>query len=834
MSGLKIKLKKMNTFKKATKRITAVAASAALVSSAVFGAGLSNYPTNFVDNGEFEGAVVIGAEADSAAATSIISDLAAELSGDSEKVKITAKMTSTDGGDIVSALDDKTTLNYGGSFDIEKLDEDSTDLLSDSDLDNKDYEQTLSFVGTKAKFDYKLFTEVDANTATDGLYFENGASFAQYDLTFTDALSLTATSSDAANQKFVGETLTIMGNEFTVLEISTTELTLVGGANKVSLGEGESSSVSVDGVSYEVEVQSVDEKKVLVTINGESKSVDFDEVEDIAGVTVGITEIVDSDRDSVKGYATLVIGGQKIKFDGSSEIELNDEDFSDVHEDYEISASWVGTSGSEKLAITYEIDDEILLAEGDSLTDSLFGAFTLSYDGVNDVEYSELVITSDKDSVDFSGNLYNGEAIPSEFQVSVDETVLAANKDVFYLGSDDERIIFSGSQIVGNASSSTVVSSLDETYTGLAVSADTTNTATSLDLNLSNALLDMDNVIFFTQETDKEDMHLYQVTSTKDDTTPGDSEISFDDLIGNTDLNDRNANDLESDLESQTFADSLSDIVTVVLASLSENTAETRNGRTGTDSTLYLENEMLLNFQDAEAGNTMTLSYSTDADADAESILNEKIVIDFEQVVDGSNVDDTEAVKLTLTDGSVSLAGEEFADDSDYDLYVDSYGTMVKFDTEDYKSVTISVPEEEVFGKISFNFGAAGSSVETFTVDADMADAKVAELEEEGYTVSTEKVSSESVEFDITAPVMASEVSGNEDMIVVGGPAVNSVAVSLLGEGVVGVEEGEAVVRYFAEANSVLVYGYDLAGTVAAANKLNAGGLTGEEVKVNE
>ncbi|NQZ85426.1 MAG: hypothetical protein HRU03_06930, partial [Nanoarchaeales archaeon] len=58
------------------------------------------------------------------------------------------------------------------------------------------------------------------------------------------------------------------------------------------------------------------------------------------------------------------------------------------------------------------------------------------------------------------------------------------------------------------------------------------------------------------------------------------------------------------------------------------------------------------------------------------------------------------------------------------------------------------------------------------------------------------------------------------------------VAASLLGEGVVGVSEGEAVIRFFAEENSVLVYGYDAAGTVAAANKLNAGGLTGEEVLV--
>jgi hypothetical protein len=812
------------TFKIATKRITTIAATAALVSSTVFGANLAHYPTNFVDNSEFDGTVVIGSTADSAAATSIIADLTAELSGESEQVKITAKMISNNGGDIVSALNDKTTLNYGGSFDIENLDEDSTDLLANGDLDNDNYEQTLNFVGTDAVFDYKLFTEVDATDATDGLYFSNGAAFAQYDLTFTDSLGLQASSAD--NSDFVGETITIMGNEFTVLEISTSVLTLVGGANKVSLGEGETSTVSVDGVSYEVEVQSVTEDEVLLSINGESKSVDFDEVEEIAGVTIGITEIVDSSRDAVKGYATLVIGGQKIEFDGTNEIQLNDEDFTDIHKDYEISASWDGTNSAEVLSITYEIDNEILLEEGDSLSDVLFDAFTLSYDGVNSVDYSELKLTSTKDEIIFDGNLYNGNSIPSEFQISVDED--ASILDTFFLGSDDERIIFSGSQIVGNATDSTVVSSLEEIYTGLTVSSDTTNVADELEFNLSNALLDMDGLLFFTLELDKEDMHLYQVSSTSDDSNPGDSEISFDDLIDSTDLNDRSADDLESDLESNTFTDNSIDSVTVDLSALSELTGETVGMSHNAQSVLYLENEMLLNFESAESGAFITLTYSSDADADDEAIFNETFTISFAQdTLDA----DTEAILMAVTSAN-NLDAEEFADDSDYDLIVDAFGTMVKYDTEDFNSVTFMVPDEEVFGTVSFNFGAAGSSVETYTVSADASAAKIAELESDGYTVTTEVLSTEAVTFDIVAPVMADEVSGMNDMIVVGGPAVNAVAVALLGEGVVGVSEGEAVVRYFSESNSVLVYGWDAAGTQAAANKLNAGGLTGEEVNV--
>ena len=106
---------------------------------------------------------------------------------------------------------------------------------------------------------------------------------------------------------------------------------------------------------------------------------------------------------------------------------------------------------------------------------------------------------------------------------------------------------------------------------------------------------------------------------------------------------------------------------------------------------------------------------------------------------------------------------------------------------------------------------------------------KVAELEADGYTiVSQETMTTEEVEFDITAPVTDSQASGSSDMIVVGGPAVNEVAADLLGlsfptyDSASGVNEGEAVIRFFESENSVLVYGWSAADTKAAADKFDA------------
>lgn len=810
----------MNKFKKATKRITAVAASAAMISSAVFGS-LSSYPSNFVEDGKFVGTVVVGSGVgadDMTAAQAVIEDLKSEFSGDNEKVTITYKSAAS--GDSVSAIDDKKTLNFGADSAgfaalAETLDLDSTSLLADEDLDNEEYSQELTLGTNNIEFNYRLFTEVDEEEAIDGLYFRNGATFAKYVLDFDATLTGTDIAANNTNT-MVGEILTIMGNEFTVVALTGDEMTLIGGANKISLGEGESTSVSVDGKTYEVSVQSVSDDKVLLSVNGQTKSVDEFEVEEIGGVSIAATDLVSSSRDAVKGYAEIVIGGQKVEIESTMNVKINDEDLDDVYPDYEITADWDNTAT--KLTITYMIDDEVLLKKGDYLEDVLFNAFTLSYDGINNVDYSELIISSDSDSITFDGNLYNGKAIPSEFSLFVDDSTVLVNND-FQLGDEDERIFFSGSD---NASVP-LTNNLGGTIVDLSFAAG------DLTFDLNSTTLDIKDQLFFTQETDKEDMHLYQVASHTDDGV--DSEISFEDLIGGSTYADRNADDLESDLESITFTDALT-VVTVTLDNLSENTGETVF--TAGDAQLYLENELLMNFEAAESGHLIQFGYSSDADAENEGVTLANIInLTYAQKATDF---DTDAIVLSVVDSATAGDRFEVEEDSDLEMFVDAYGTRVTIDTDNNDMVKIEVPDEEVYGTVSFNFGAVGSTMTT-TVDADMVEDKIAELEEDGYTIVDQKtLSTEAVEFDVAAPVMDSEASV-ENAIVVGGPAVNAAARELLGIEVytpdqAGVAAGEGVIQYFEDSNSVLVYGYTKADTVAAVTELNAGGLSGNTVNV--
>ncbi|MFP4402422.1 MAG: hypothetical protein ACLFPL_04280 [Candidatus Nanoarchaeia archaeon] len=815
-------------FRKATKKIVAVASATALASASVFGA--ANYPSNFVEDGELIADVVVGsgaAASDTTAAQSIVDDLQDRYSEGASTTTITYRDSSS-GGESVSATDERDTLNFGTDnfSDIrEELDLDMTSILEDRDLDTEEYSQEL-MMGETAEFNYRLFDEVDKEEATDGLYFGNGATFATYVLEFDTALDSDSAPS-SGDSDMIGEELTIMDNEFTVVDLFDNSMTLIGGANKFAMGEGDTNTVTVDGESYEVEVLSVSDDTVLVSVNGETQSVDEFDVETIGGVSVAATDLVASSRDSVQGYAELVVGGQKVEIEDTSNVKINDEDLDDIYPEYEVEAVWDG----QELRIDYMIDDEVLLERGDSLEDVLFDAFTLSYEGINDVDYSELIITSDSDSIDFNGNLYNGNSIPSEFMISVNDESEDAN-DIFQLGADDERIFFSGSQLLNatneTAESGDVINNLDNTIEGLT----SINDDEGLRFDLNDEDLDIDDQLFFTQETDPEDMHLFQVMSTRDDDE--DSTISFEDLIGDSTYDDRNAEDVRDDLESDAF-DNTDEVINVTLEDLSEDTGEEGER----DAQLYLENEMIMNFENAEnktgGGHNVTFSYSSDADADDEpSTLENVITLSYFQVDGDADTDPIELIVNGLVD---EVAGDRFEveEDSDLEMFLDRYGTRVTIDTDENDMVMIEVPDEEVYGTVNFNFGSVGETM-TETVPTSQADDRVEELEDDGFTVvSTDEETTEDVEVNVTGPTLdvdADVEAGNH--IVVGGPAVNAAAriyleIDEYSIDQAGVEEGEFVHLYYEDANSILVYGYSAEDTEAAVEELNAGQADFEE-----
>ncbi|NQZ85416.1 MAG: hypothetical protein HRU03_06880 [Nanoarchaeales archaeon] len=920
-----------NKFKKATRRITAVAATALMVSSSVFGASLSDYPQNFVSSGEFDGQVVIGGNSDAAAATSVISDLKSDLMG-GEKVKITAKMAASGSGAIMSAIDSKETLNFGEKLEdvAEDLDDSTNILLDDEELDGDKYTQTLTL--KNGRLEYDIFDDLDETVARHGLVYDGDAAYAEYVIDFSDMITDAGTT-DTTWEDLVGESMMIMGNEFTVISLSDTQLELVGGSNKISLGEGESTTVSVDGVSYEIMIQSVSssssKEEVLLTVNGETVSIDQGDVEDVSGVTIAVTDLVPSSRDSIKGYASLVVGGQKINFE-PGKVEINDEDFTDIYPDYDVTATFDSIPNTfDTLTITYKVDEFTSLKDGDSLIDPLFDSFMLTYNGLNNVEYSEFNIRSGKDEIKFSGNIHDGNSVPSEFKLTTDDT----STGQLYLGSDKKRIYHKGSdlsfdtikfddgystgitntgtvattgvvaartfttnlnvtanlkgtggnsitlEIIANTSTTNGVDSVVVTGTAIVVNAHTVGTVTNLQIsnainnnadaaklvkvtgesgtagvaqaatalqNGANLALSTNSLAKFSLSVDDSDVQSNMFFSrVKDDDfflyeIGGIDKVDFE-----ADFKDLFASSTESNVDMAKLVGTL-DLSQGNPLSGYNNSFNITTLNLGL-SELYLENELIMDFTNVEHPSLMSTAdtsrnlifkYHSDIEMDdtADGYEDNKFEISFAR--DASDFD-TDAIHIKLSSlVNNFIMSTDVVEDSDFEISIDHYGTRVTVDTDDFSSIKIEVPNKEVQGLVDINFGGAAPQVSTYTVDKASADAKVKQLEDDGYTVTTETVSTMAVSFDITAPVMASDVTGMSDMVVIGGPAANMVAAKLLGVPfpsfgeASGLEEGEAVVRYFSNSNSVLVYGWDAAGTVAAANKLNSGGLSGSSVDV--
>lgn len=821
----------MSKFKKATKRITAVAASAALVSSAVFGASLGNYPNNFVSNEKFNGQVVFGASADamdSASAASIIDDLKDEFSGNNEKVMITYKSSSS-GGEKLSATRSNAALNYGETIEAvtetSGFDDQDADVLEDGRFNNgisdEDYTQSVKL--KNGTFNFALKDEVDGvNEITDGIFYNNAEEFAVYTLDFDSSIDLSSTDFD---EELIGEELIIMGNEFTVAEVSADgsdnldSITLVGGANKISIGEGESTSVTIDGTSYEIAVQAVSDgattDKVLLTVNGKSKSVDEFDTEDIAGVTIAVTDLVPSSRDTVKGYAELVVGGQKIKLE-EGDVQINDEDVDDLYDDYEIDVEFNG-NGMDQIVIRYQVSDDVLLQAGDSLDDVLFDAFSLVYEGTNEPEWHVLDVRVSDDDIRISGKTEGGEDFNRDFLHMEDDT--NSSSGVWIRGDQEEdRIFFDASKdFSANLNGPTLASNTNASFN-----------VNSTSIKGSGFLLEVDN----------EEQYLYEISDIKTGTT--DHDTDFDEYLNGDDEEDIDFDDWDTDLGT-TFTITTStggggDRVDIALGQLGD--------------VIAFEGELLMNL----VANTETLNIgsqtarldfnldSSDVDGDDTGEEDDGVRLEFslDATDDEFDIDAPVALDGTSTTTFVNAGDADNEDgNSDVQTFVTKYGIHVVYDNEEKTYAEIKVPSEQVEGMAYLVFGGAVAEESSVTVDADAADDKVSELEDDGYTVvSRETVTAEEVEFDVTSAVVDSEVSGTSDMIVVGGPAVNSVAAELLGLAFPtsgpdsGVSSGEAVVRYFEDSNSVLVYGYAAADTKAAAERLNEGGLTGNTVNV--
>ncbi|MBW2976564.1 hypothetical protein KY347_03910 [Candidatus Woesearchaeota archaeon] len=347
-------------FRKAIKRIVALGAGASMVGATIFGAlaqaDLAQYPNQYIKDGKFSGVLVVG---DTAAAQDVIgvSDIAVSLQF------AATTPAPVDGGTTVTAEGDawkvatatkilEMSENLGNSgTNVETL-RNITTYIGDSELDalasgtasnskgDATYDQYLYLLGEDVDqtldTGYIVYAENDQDETADFLYFKSGIQIGRYVLEFTTQLESdvddsagTATSTGTYLTDFEDVELNMFGVAYTIVQARRVEseggsikLILMGGAVKDTLLESATKTYTVDDTDYEVTLDFVDADEAKFTINGaSSRKLKDGDSDKVAGITVGVSEILYQDYAGGVHSATFFLGAQKL--------ELKDTDVTD-------------------------------------------------------------------------------------------------------------------------------------------------------------------------------------------------------------------------------------------------------------------------------------------------------------------------------------------------------------------------------------------------------------------------------------------------------------------------------------------------------------------------
>jgi len=369
------------------KKATTVLMGAALIGMT---AGLAtqvaaaNYPSPFTSNT----AVVVGSNAaisDTAAATLIVSNLDANAAGSVGTVTETS-------GDVVSLDTGSTRIFLNTSLDTAKSILTDTDLpvvLEDSTFSgNVDAKltSTITMVGGAAAGaggSGKVIFERQPGSSDEPVVgiSMGGSSQALYNVSFTSkAINFTHADSE-------GENIQLFGRNFVVSTATdTTSLVLFSSASEVSLVAGgpnphPTTSVEIEGTTYNVELVTGTSTTATIAINGESKEVTEGASKKINGIDVAVKSVTESTAlDTVT--ATILVGSNKLTFtNGQAVTEGSDDDNIDGTRAHITGGTGATTKLTVEIFRPSTTEDAIL--PGAPFTDPVFGSFKVDFAGLN-------------------------------------------------------------------------------------------------------------------------------------------------------------------------------------------------------------------------------------------------------------------------------------------------------------------------------------------------------------------------------------------------------------------------------------------------------------------
>jgi len=363
------------------KKIASVLTSTVMLSSTVALAAAANYPAPFVQGGNANVAVVYGANAaitDVAAVVDITANLQAKLAEQTATGGSSSNSgTTVSGGDFVKLERPTDKFNLGETMDdfYSSLgDDELSQVLADGIYENEannefDFTQKIEL----GALPLQHFQDTDFNDDKPAIGFNlnDGDHILNYTLDFTDAAEGGTSFAD-----FVSSDLTLLGRNYFVAQATGNtngvKLTLLDTANSAIVSEGETKTVTVGDKSYDVQIVFIDDNEVIFDVGGtQTNKLQEGDVFKIAEDTyIALKADLFNSKDTGVSQAEFSVGTGKIVIENGQELEINNEDVSDLdkYNDAVVRAYITNSSTDiDKIVLSWNLGDDTWIAPGSEI-----------------------------------------------------------------------------------------------------------------------------------------------------------------------------------------------------------------------------------------------------------------------------------------------------------------------------------------------------------------------------------------------------------------------------------------------------------------------------------
>ena len=575
-----------------------------------------------------------------------------------------------------------------------------------------------------------------------------------------------------------GNEIELFGTEYTISSDSDTDtLVLFGGASKQTLSEGETATVDVGGVSYDVTVMGVsDEDTVVVKVDDSSRSIDEGQSRKIAGLEVFVDEVFYLSKESQVSSAKLSFGSSKLTINDADEVEVGDTDAEDI--DNTLVTFTQGNDGTSVLEIEVaaQDDDADHVADGEPFTDPVFGTFKLAFGGgspgLADMEVFEFRTSGDDtNTVKFTDDAGDEKTLDWAFD---DDTSSTTNTLLLQDGDENDIIVVEGwnateddyviinqddfahmlevtdiDTSTGDGSDGTLT--LKDVFSGTSYEVNMDETSTDSGVFNGTKVIDGKTYVFYSADIAVDVMAIVWGTNAaapEEGVSVGSVTSVFPTIIA--------ARDAEVAFLNNVTVGTSEAGNTYEIMGIEVTLANDTNVITGTGiEYTYVDAYTGWLAVETVSGPAVAILEEEGEDASGNDVQN-TIIVEAGDNSDGITID---------TSGSSPIASAAVnsgwidTDDSDVEVLSDRYGTFVQKDTDDQGEADVYYPDNQVIMAV----GIGANPV--FSVSGEAGTVQEA--------------------YQITSPVakLANEVntaSLNRDVIIFGGPCANALTATLM------------------------------------------------------